>query len=109
MSTSFGTFFFLMFLSFICTGFILKVKMRKNEIKMQKVSRNQVLLYEAKLQMEEEELDPNANIEQGTPLYKKNARLKKGNFSAAKKNINNSESTAVNSSLNNSEVEDLDK
>jgi len=49
-----------------------------------------VLLYEAKLQTEEEELDPNAEIEQGTPLYKKNARLKKGNLSGAKTNINNS-------------------
>lgn len=40
MDTSFGTYFFLMFLSFISTGFIIKVKMRKHEMKMHKLARN---------------------------------------------------------------------
>lgn len=43
---------------------------------MQKVARNLVFLYEAKLKLEQDQLTEDAEIEQGTPLYKKNARLK---------------------------------
>lgn len=79
---------------------------------MQKVARNLVFLYEAKLKLEQEQLTEDAEIEQGTPLYKKNARLKQGNFSGLKNKqkqpANQTASTAVNSSINN-EVEDLDK
>ena len=65
-----------MFLSFIVTGFIIKVKFKTNEQNMQKVARNLVFLYEAKLKLEQDQLTEDAEIEQGTPLYKKNARLK---------------------------------
>ena len=79
--------------------------MKTEMIRMQKQARNHVILFEAQLQLQDQANNED-DIEPGTPMYKKNARLKQGNFKGIQKQTekNSGVSTAINS-----DVEDLDK
>lgn len=120
LQSSGGTYFLFMFLTIIATGAVIRTKFINETIKMEKQVRNKMILYEASnaaLRYEEEK-EGSEEVE-GTPAYKKKARLKQGNFGGIQKSSSAIMDTASTlqgeangpkgTAINDDSVEQLDK